>query len=209
MPISATPTASEINVELGRASTAAFSMDGVDERGLAGVPSGPITFNDFIGKSAAKTYADFVAYIDSITNSTGVGSDTISTLTNNKSSIKKISTIGASGSMYGSPFGNTDDLDDINVLNSSVFNRLCQHMCETEQEFNDIVNNSWVIAMSRSGNFSTTIRFFEFLRNGYTSQSLASGTRTILNNIDMYWWDGTDAWKRVHNANRTNITDQL
>lgn len=52
MPISTTPTASEINVELGRAATDPFSIDGAEERGLAQVPSGPISFNDFIGKSA-------------------------------------------------------------------------------------------------------------------------------------------------------------
>lgn len=209
MAISSSPSASEINVELGRLATAPFAINGAEERALAGVPSGPITFTDFIGKSATKTYDDFVAYIDSITNSTGVGGDSISTLTNNKSSIKKISSIAASGTMWGSPFGNTDDLDDINVRSSSVFNRLCQHMCETETEFNNIVANGWVIAMARSGNFTTSIRFFSFLRNGYTTAALSTSTQTFLNNIDMYWWDGTDAWKRVHNASRVNITDQL
>jgi hypothetical protein len=52
MPISSQPSASEINVELGRASNAPFSIDGAEERALAQVPSGQINFSDFIGKSA-------------------------------------------------------------------------------------------------------------------------------------------------------------
>lgn len=52
MTISSTPTASEINLELGRAADAPFSIDGAEERALAQVPSGPISFSDFIGKSA-------------------------------------------------------------------------------------------------------------------------------------------------------------
>lgn len=56
LPASGTIGASDINVELGRASTAAFSMDGADERALAGVPSGAIAFTDFHGKSAASEY---------------------------------------------------------------------------------------------------------------------------------------------------------
>ena len=40
----------DINVELGRAATAAFSMDGVDERALVGVPSGSYSWDDWWGK---------------------------------------------------------------------------------------------------------------------------------------------------------------
>lgn len=52
LPASGTITAAMINVELGRASTAAFNIGGSAERALAGVASGPISFNDFHGKTA-------------------------------------------------------------------------------------------------------------------------------------------------------------
>lgn len=53
LPVSPnTITANNINVELGRAGTAAFSINGADERALAGVASGQISFSDFHGKSA-------------------------------------------------------------------------------------------------------------------------------------------------------------
>lgn len=45
-------SAADINVELGRASTAPFDINGAAERALAGVPSGAISFSDFYGKSA-------------------------------------------------------------------------------------------------------------------------------------------------------------
>lgn len=52
LPVSPnTITANNINVELGRAGTAAFSINGADERALAGVASGQISFSDFHGKS--------------------------------------------------------------------------------------------------------------------------------------------------------------
>lgn len=52
LPVSGPMTAAMINLELGRAGTAQFSINGADERGLAGIPSGPISFSDFYGKSA-------------------------------------------------------------------------------------------------------------------------------------------------------------
>lgn len=45
-------SASQINIELGRAGSAAFNIQGAEERALAGVPSGPISFSDFLGKSS-------------------------------------------------------------------------------------------------------------------------------------------------------------
>ncbi len=51
LPSSGPMTASMINVELGRASTAPFSINGAPERALAGKPSGAISFSDFYGKS--------------------------------------------------------------------------------------------------------------------------------------------------------------
>lgn len=51
LPSSGTMTAAMINVELGRASNAPFSINGAEERALAGKPSGAISFSDFYGKS--------------------------------------------------------------------------------------------------------------------------------------------------------------
>ena len=53
LPTSGSISAALINAELGRAATAPFSLNGAEERALAGVSSGPITFADFYGKSRA------------------------------------------------------------------------------------------------------------------------------------------------------------
>lgn len=52
LPASFPLSSAQINVELGRAANAAFSIGGAAERQLAGVPSGPISFSNFLGKSA-------------------------------------------------------------------------------------------------------------------------------------------------------------
>lgn len=44
-------SASQINIELGRNATDPFDIQGVSERDLAGMPSGAISFSDFLGKS--------------------------------------------------------------------------------------------------------------------------------------------------------------
>lgn len=51
LPASFPISASQINVELGRAAGAAFDMQGATERALAAVPSGAISMSDFLGKS--------------------------------------------------------------------------------------------------------------------------------------------------------------
>ena len=51
LPATGPLLASMINVELGRASNAKFHLNGTDERRLARVPTGPIGFSDFYGKS--------------------------------------------------------------------------------------------------------------------------------------------------------------
>lgn len=51
LPCSFPISASQINVELGRAANAAFDMQGASERALAGVPSGAISMSDFLCKS--------------------------------------------------------------------------------------------------------------------------------------------------------------
>lgn len=51
LPSSFPISASQINVELGRASNAAFDLQGTNERALAGIPSGAISFSDFLGKA--------------------------------------------------------------------------------------------------------------------------------------------------------------
>ena len=52
LPSTGVISTSMINVELGRASNAPFSINGSEERALAGKPSGSISFSDFRGKSA-------------------------------------------------------------------------------------------------------------------------------------------------------------
>lgn len=51
LPTSGPMSASMINVELKRAANAVFSLNGAEERKLAGILSGPISFSDFYGKS--------------------------------------------------------------------------------------------------------------------------------------------------------------
>lgn len=51
LPASGVISASDINVELGRAAGAYFDINGTAERTLAGVPSGAISFSSFHGKS--------------------------------------------------------------------------------------------------------------------------------------------------------------
>jgi hypothetical protein len=46
-------TGQSVNLELGKASTDTISMNDSNVRTLAGVPTGPIAFNDFYGKSNA------------------------------------------------------------------------------------------------------------------------------------------------------------
>lgn len=54
MTLQSTPpiSAGDINVELGRARTAPFDINGTAERKLAGKTTGPISFSDFLGKSS-------------------------------------------------------------------------------------------------------------------------------------------------------------
>lgn len=52
LPNSGLLTAQMINVELGRAATAPFNLNGAAERALAGKPTGPISMSDFYGKSS-------------------------------------------------------------------------------------------------------------------------------------------------------------
>lgn len=60
LPASFPLSASQINVELGRAPTAPFDIQGAEERELAEVPSGAISFSDFLGKSYFR--AEFIGY---------------------------------------------------------------------------------------------------------------------------------------------------
>jgi uncharacterized delta-60 repeat protein len=68
LPTSGALTAAMINVELCRPSTVTFSMNGSDERALAGKPTGIIAFNDFYGKS----FSSYTGTLDS-TFITGTG----------------------------------------------------------------------------------------------------------------------------------------
>lgn len=55
LPTTGSISAADINTELKRASTALFSLGGEEERNLAGVLTGAISFADFRGKSAEIT----------------------------------------------------------------------------------------------------------------------------------------------------------
>lgn len=75
MTLPATPpiTAQDINVELGRAASAPFSINGAEERALAGIPAGAIAFTDFLGKSAAMS----VTFVDTASGNNNIGSFSI------------------------------------------------------------------------------------------------------------------------------------
>jgi len=51
LPATGPLTVSMINTELGRVPAARFHLNGADERALAGVPTGAVSFADFYGKS--------------------------------------------------------------------------------------------------------------------------------------------------------------
>lgn len=63
LPASGTLSASQINVELGLAAGAAFSMNDAAVRGLAGKPSGLISFSDLLGKANGIYNYSFIAGI--------------------------------------------------------------------------------------------------------------------------------------------------
>lgn len=65
LPVSGPLSASQINVELGRAAGAAFSMNDAAVRGLAGKPSGLISFSDLLGKANGIYNYSFIAGISS------------------------------------------------------------------------------------------------------------------------------------------------
>ena len=72
LPASGAIDAAAINVELGRASTAAFDINGSAERTLAGIPSGAISFSSFYGKSSVITLDTQTVTIGGIGSPAGV-----------------------------------------------------------------------------------------------------------------------------------------
>lgn len=68
LPASGPLSASQINVELGRAVGAAFSMNDAAVRSLAGKPSGPISFGDLLGKSMGLANLIATGYYRDVTN---------------------------------------------------------------------------------------------------------------------------------------------
>jgi len=191
-PISNQPSASEINVELGRASNAAFSMDGAEERALAQVPTGPISMNDFIGKSAQTPFDTYLQFIDNLTAGNAVltgGQTFLNTVTGAN---HKVTTITEAGNMTGSLWGATPI-----VFDNSPLSRFIQHGVETYTEFQAITTNNWPCAIQLNATTPGSL-FQAIARNNYTSQFDSGTTRTGVTGATMYWWDGTFAWKRVN-----------
>lgn len=60
IPLTGQISFATINVELGRAANAPISLNETAVRQLAGIPSGPISFNDLRGKSALSVTASNV-----------------------------------------------------------------------------------------------------------------------------------------------------
>jgi len=197
-PISNQPSASEINVELSRASNAAFSMDGADERALAQVPTGQINFSDFIGKSAQTPYERYLQYLTNVVGATGqiIGSNQLQAAPQNAWTF--CNTVLEQGSMYGSPFSGAGW-----TTVDSLWNRIIQHMCESYAEFTAIASNNWQCAVLRGG-----VQFVPGLvgvtRNNYTSIDYPAGFNSC-NNNQLYWWDGTNAWYRANGAARQPV----
>lgn len=78
LPASFPLSISQINTELGRATTDPFDIQGSAERALAGVPSGAISMSDFLGKSSAGA----AGMVDSlVTLSNGGGANYSGTVT--------------------------------------------------------------------------------------------------------------------------------
>jgi len=190
-PISNQPSASEINVELGRASNAAFSMNGAAERALAQVPTGPISMNDFIGKSAQTPFETYLQFIDDLTagNAVLTGSNAPQNMVGGAN--HKVTNIVETGTMYGSLFAPNGTISQ-----DSVLNRVCQHAVESYAEFVAIQNNSWPIAMSTPG-IAIAPLFQAFNRNSYSSVAYGASFGATTS-VTTYWWDGQFAWKRVN-----------
>lgn len=206
MPISSTPTASEINVELGRAATDPFSIDGAEERALAQVPSGPITFADFIGKSASTpidSYANYLLFLDTIT--TAASRTANITIRNSQmwSAYQRFFVPGIFGTMYGSIFAGASPFvtSDSNVI------RYLQHLVDTYAEFTSIQANLWEMCVI-TPSLQTGGSFSSWNRNSYNALSFSSPFEAIREtNAVGYWWTGTQCKQRLGKAASTVITE--
>jgi len=196
-PISSQPSASEINVELGRAANAPFSINGAAERALAQVPSGQISFSDFIGKSALTPYEKYLQYLTNVVGATGqiIGANRLDASPQNVWTF--CNTVVEQGTMYGSPFDS-----GAWVTVDSQWNRIIQHMCESYAEFLAISTNNWQCAVLRGGTAFTAVG--SVLRNNYTSVAYPAGFDAC-NNNQLYWWDGTNAWYRSSGTARQPV----
>lgn len=91
-------SASQINVELGRSANAPFDINRSAERALAQVPSGPISFSDFLGKSAAANYT----YLGSYSENTGSFTINLGTSFSGRSIVLALGWSGTSDSAIAS-----------------------------------------------------------------------------------------------------------
>lgn len=73
LPTEGVISASMINEELGRDPNAPFDLNDPEVRGLAGKPSGAISFQDFYGKSNSILTLDYTMAVDPINGGTGFG----------------------------------------------------------------------------------------------------------------------------------------
>jgi len=93
LPSSPPISASQINVELERSPSAFFDINGSAERALAQVPSGPISFSNFLGKSAVGNYT----YLGSYTENTGSFTINLGTVFSGRSIVVALGWSGTSG----------------------------------------------------------------------------------------------------------------
>jgi hypothetical protein len=111
LPSSFPISKSQINLELGRPADAAFDIQGTTERNLARVPSGAISFSDFLGKT--RTSVQYLGSTSSAVNGTvyTVSSATIGNLGADEPTREIFFVVGG----YSQESANNDFLTNVKV----------------------------------------------------------------------------------------------